>query len=980
MANRMKRTLGAALLAAGLVSAIAHAAPSLKVGVRRITETQYRHTIADIFGPEIEISARFEPEKREEGLLALGSAQLSLTSSGFEQYFVLASAIAKQVVGRDGAGHCSSNDCARQFIAKYGEQLFRRPLTEQELAARSAVAASGLELALTSLLVAPEFLFRVETAEADSDHPGQYRLDAYSKAARLSFLLWDTTPDAELLAAARSDAIHTEAGLRQQLARLTSSPRFEQGARAFFADMLQLDGFDNLVKDPQIYPKFNQAVADRGEGADAQDDDRAAGQAEARLPRVVHIQRALSSIVRWLPSTTCRTLSATDWAPYTFAAASERSGILTQVSFLSLFAHPGTSSPTRRGIKIHEIFMCEPTPDPPADVDFSKVQDSTQGTVRGRLLDHMQNTGCTACHRRSDPPGLALEHFDGLGQLRTLENGMPIDVSADLDGTKFTGAAGLAHYLRDDARVPACLVRNVYAYGVGRKADERDEDYLADQTRRLRRRRLSRARSDGADRIELRNSSRSSFQPARALRRRQPPPLLRRLLQEDSDHEPRVSTVARYARHARRRCRLRRRCRCSTMFLNGNGIAFADGAKLPVRFGTYFWGLGLTDTPTGGTRWVPQDRRPGYEITPELQCLEACQGQGLGVLRLPRDRRRPRQPRALERPCLDHVGHCAGVVRRASTVRRSTRASPMRSAARRASRCSTSTRPLSRQAGELFDPHRCQRSRRRKRRRSRSTRGCSARDSRIRTATNWTSRSIDHAAPERAVCRHGSAPGADGRRRQGRPASSSTSTSPRCARWRTSSPCSCRSRRRCEACVLPATPKEGTARRFGRHRQRQHQDDGTTARDGLACNQTRVFNFVHTAGSLGDLPRRREQDLSPDHARRADRRASSATSPKPASSPAWSCRGSAISSPKWMRSSEGDGTLLDNMLIMAFSDTGYAKIHSIENIPMFLAGRRRRPAQGRPARRTRRATRSRACRSRRSSWSARRSASSASAR
>lgn len=482
MANRMKRTLGAALLAAGLVSAIAHAAPSLKVGVRRITETQYRHTIADIFGPEIEISARFEPEKREEGLLALGSAQLSLTSSGFEQYFVLASAIAKQVVGRDGAGHCSSNDCARQFIAKYGEQLFRRPLTEQELAARSAVAASGLELALTSLLVAPEFLFRVETAEADSDHPGQYRLDAYSKAARLSFLLWDTTPDAELLAAARSDAIHTEAGLRQQLARLTSSPRYEQGARAFFADMLQLDGFDNLVKDPQIYPKFNQAVAAAAKEQTLKTTiellvKQKRDYRELFTSNSTFINRPLAAVYN-VPY-----LSATDWAPYSFDAASERSGILTQVSFLSLFAHPGTSSPTRRGIKIHEIFMCEPTPDPPADVDFSKVKDSTQGTVRGRLLDHMQNTGCTACHRRSDPPGLALEHFDGLGQLRTLENGMPIDVSADLNGAKFTGAAGLAHYLRDDARVPACLVRNVYAYGVGRKADERDEDYLADQTR-----------------------------------------------------------------------------------------------------------------------------------------------------------------------------------------------------------------------------------------------------------------------------------------------------------------------------------------------------------------------------------------------------------------------------------------------------------------------------------------------------------------
>lgn len=482
MPNSTKCTLVAALLAVGLASTLAYAQPSLKVGVRRITETQYRHTIADVFGPEIEISARFEPEKREDGLLALGSAQLSLTSSGFEQYFVLASAIAKQVAARDRADQCKSNECARQLIAKYGELLFRRPLTDQELASRSAVAVNGVELALTSLLVAPEFLFRVETAEPDPDKPGQYRLDAYTKAARLSFLLWDTTPDAELLAAARSGAIHTEAGLRQQLARLTSSPRYEEGARAFFADMLQLDGFDNLVKDPSIYPKFNQAVsaAAREQTLKTTIELLVKEKRDYRdlfTSNDTFINRPLAAVYD-VPF-----LSAAEWAPYSFKESSERSGILTQVSFLSLFAHPGTSSPTRRGIKIHEIFMCEPTPDPPADVDFSKVKDSTQGTVRGRLLDHMQNTGCTACHRRSDPPGLALEHFDGLGQLRTLENGMPIDVSADLNGAKFVGAAGLARYLRDDPRVPACLVRNVYAYGVGRKTDERDEDYLADQTR-----------------------------------------------------------------------------------------------------------------------------------------------------------------------------------------------------------------------------------------------------------------------------------------------------------------------------------------------------------------------------------------------------------------------------------------------------------------------------------------------------------------
>jgi hypothetical protein len=474
----------------------------IKVTVRRVTETQYRHTIADIFGPEIKINARFEPEKRVEGLLAIGSGQLSVTSSGFEQYFALASSISDQVLDekqRTTSVPCKPTDptqaddaCARQFIEKYGERLFRRPLTESETLARLKTASmgakrsgdfyAGLKVALTSLLVAPEFIFRVETAEPDPANRSQYRLDAYSKAARVSFLFWDSAPDEELLAAARSGAIHTKVGLQQQLTRMVSSPRFEDGVRAFFTDMLQLDESENVVKDPTIYPKFNQSVSDSAKEQTLKTTIdllvRKMGDYRALFTsNDTFINRPLASVYR-VPFA-----SSGDWAPYTFPESSERSGILTQVSFLSLFAHPGSSSPTKRGIKVYEIFMCLPTPNPPADVDFSRVQDSTKGTIRGRLLDHMSNPGCSGCHMRSDPPGLALEHFDGLGQLRTMENGAMIDVSADIYGMKIEGAQGLGKFLHDDPRVPACLVRNVFAYGVGRKTEEQDGNYLSNQTK-----------------------------------------------------------------------------------------------------------------------------------------------------------------------------------------------------------------------------------------------------------------------------------------------------------------------------------------------------------------------------------------------------------------------------------------------------------------------------------------------------------------
>ena len=479
-------------------------ARTIKPALRRITETQYRRTIPDVFGPGIKINARFEPEKREDGLLAIGSAELSLTSSGFEQYFALASSIAEQALDEKKratsvpckpANPVQADDaCARQFVERYGERLFRRPLSESETLIRLKTASvgaeragdfyAGLKLALTSLLVAPEFLFRVETAEPDPGNSGQYRLDGYSKAGRVSFLLWDAGPDEELLAAARNGAIHTDAGLRRQLGRMISSPRFEDGVRAFFTDMLQLDGFENLVKDPAIYPKFNQTVSDSAKEQTLKTiiDLLVRQKRDYRdlfTSNETFINRPLAAVYR-IPFA-----SNNEWAAYTFPQSSGRSGILTQVSFLALFAHAGISSPTKRGIKVLEIFLGEPTPEPPANVDFSKVRDSTNGTVRGRLLDHMNNKGCVGCHRRTDPPGLALEHFDGLGQLRMMENGMKIDVSAELEGKKFEGAQGLGALLRDDPRVPSTLVRNVYAYGVGHKTDTQDDSYLSDQTGRF---------------------------------------------------------------------------------------------------------------------------------------------------------------------------------------------------------------------------------------------------------------------------------------------------------------------------------------------------------------------------------------------------------------------------------------------------------------------------------------------------------------
>lgn len=498
---------GSFMLVAGTGSHAADSAqasaPALKtIAVRRITESQYRHAIANTFGKDIVINGRFEPGKREEGLLAVGGMQLSITSGGFEQYFSIARSVADQVMDpkrRDALVGCKPADakaaddaCAKAFLAKYGETLFRRPLTSGDLAARVAVANKGaaqsgdfyegLKLSLVSLLMAPEYLFRIELAEPDPANPGKLRLDGYTKAARLSYLIWDSEPDAELMAAAARGDLHSKEGLERQLARMTASPKMELGARAFFEDMLQLDQFESLTKDAATYPKFSLAVAESAKEQTLRTliDHLVVKKGDYRkvfTSDTTYINRHLAAVYQ-------APFAAPDgWTQYTFPKDSGRSGIVTEVTFLSLFSHPGGSSPTKRGVKIHEIFMCEPTPEPPADVDFSKVQALDKGTVRERLLDHMTNEGCATCHRVSDPVGLALEHFDSLGQSRKLENGKLIDVSAQIGDKKFSGAQGVGQLLHDDPKTAACLVRNVYAYGVGHVIEEDDEDYLDAQAK-----------------------------------------------------------------------------------------------------------------------------------------------------------------------------------------------------------------------------------------------------------------------------------------------------------------------------------------------------------------------------------------------------------------------------------------------------------------------------------------------------------------
>ena len=469
--------------------------------IRRLTESQYRASVADIFAPDIPIVGRFEHGLRADGLLAVGTSQAGLSSFSFEQYDASARGVAAEVVSekrRDQLVPCKPHSektfdagCAKQFVEHYGQALFRRPMTSEEVKryVRTAQGAQerlgdfyqGLQFALAGMMVAPDFLVRIDRTLPDPKHAGQLRLDPYSKATRLSYFLTNSTPDAELLRAAGAGELDTDAGLARQADRLIASPRFAAAVRAFFQDMLEFDTFDELAKDPVIYPAFNSTVA-----LDAQEqtlrtitDHLIVQQGDYRdlfTTRNTYLTRALGAVYR-LPVAT-----RNGWERAQYPDNSGREGILSNVSFLALYSHPGRSSSTLRGKAIRQVFLCQQIPDPPNNVDFSVVQDSSNTklpTARDRLEAHRTSPACVGCHRLMDPLGLTLENFDGVGSFRTQENGAVIDASSTLDGRDFRGADGLGQALHDNAQTPHCLVDKMYRSASGRKATPAEGPYVS---------------------------------------------------------------------------------------------------------------------------------------------------------------------------------------------------------------------------------------------------------------------------------------------------------------------------------------------------------------------------------------------------------------------------------------------------------------------------------------------------------------------
>lgn len=457
------------------------AAPS---GLRRLTLSQYRASLADLLGGQVNLPASLEPDVPVDGLIAIGATEVPISALGVEQYDEAARAVAQQVFAdsarRSALVPCAPSltdpGCARSSLAAFGRRAWRRPLEADELtryvALHTTVANAfqdpwkGLEFAIAALVQSPNFLHRVELAEADPQSPGGARYRADALASRLSYFLWGTTPDEALLEAAESGALLTADGLRAQVDRLLASPRLRPALLEFFSEHLGLTRLETLQRDPVRYPAAGPAlfVAMRGEL------DRVLSD-YALTPR--DFRDVLTSDSTWVNAELGAiygvSAPAMSFAKVQFPPGQARAGLMGLSGVLAATSHGDRSSPTARGVFVRRKLLCQVIAPPPPNVstELPVADPNANLTTRERLDEHRSNPTCAGCHAAIDPIGLGLENYDAVGTYRAMEAGKPIDPRGVLDGVTFEGAAQLGAALKGNSAFVSCLTQHLYSQAVG---------------------------------------------------------------------------------------------------------------------------------------------------------------------------------------------------------------------------------------------------------------------------------------------------------------------------------------------------------------------------------------------------------------------------------------------------------------------------------------------------------------------------------
>ena len=378
--------------------------------------------------------------------------------------------------------------CARRILSSLARLAYRRPVEPADVntlmdfyrAGRAGAGFDGgIQLALERLLISPDFLFRIERDPADITPGETYELNALDLASRLSFFLWSSIPDAELLEVAERGALRDPEVLAQQARRMLGDSRAKALVRNFAGQWLYLRNLRSVVPDAAAFPEWDENL-------------RKAFRQETELffESMIRDDRNVLDLLSADYTFANERLAAHYGIPGVYGShfrrvrldgelAERRGGILGHGSLLTVTSYPNRTSPVLRGKWLLTNILGTPPPPPPADVPDlpDRGEGGQAATVRDRLARHREDPACAACHAPMDPLGLALENYDAVGKWRTAgEAGLPLDASGLLpDGTRFDGPRGLRTILLKRRRqFVGAVTEKLLAYALGRSLEHYD--------------------------------------------------------------------------------------------------------------------------------------------------------------------------------------------------------------------------------------------------------------------------------------------------------------------------------------------------------------------------------------------------------------------------------------------------------------------------------------------------------------------------
>lgn len=376
--------------------------------------------------------------------------------------------------------------CAAKILGNLTRRAFRRPVTDADVrpllafyerGRKDGDFEDGIQRALEAMLVAPDFLLRVEAEPKTAS--GIYKLSDLELASRLSFFLWSSIPDDELLTLAEQGKLKTPLVLQQQVRRMLDDPRSQAFVSNFGGQWLQLRNLDTISPDPQVYPGFDDTL-------------RLAFRRETELffESILRENRSVFDLLdadytflnqRLAEHYGIRGVYGPQFrrVPLQAEQRANRGGLLGQGSLLTVTSYPNRTSVVQRGKWILENLLGAPPPAPPANVPDLKPKgsDGRLLTMREQLDLHRADPICASCHAKMDPLGFALENYDGIGKWRTKDAGQVIDPSGKLpDGKAVNGPADLKKILLTGHRdeFAATVIEKLLTYALGRGVEAYD--------------------------------------------------------------------------------------------------------------------------------------------------------------------------------------------------------------------------------------------------------------------------------------------------------------------------------------------------------------------------------------------------------------------------------------------------------------------------------------------------------------------------